>query len=420
MKRITFVAASLLMLLTTTPAFADETTENIVTDSTVWTFNDYTPTKDGDKNFTGTDTVNIWAVKSQTKNNNNEATGLLYVRNYKDHYFQMYSGSNGKKSGKFSNGSAWSTTVCARTQAQGSFLNDGTHDATATTSVVSQTDRSVAFNAGCPGTIYIIWGTAGSLPKDNDNRYVNLYVNHKAAATDTVNSETNTKVQYELKAEITAQDFADGKTLVPVYYTGTIGTMLYVVKFVPTATSKEVTLAASGMGTFCAPSAYKVPTGLTAYTAKYADSKVTLTKIESGIIPAGKGVVLSGTANTNYTLEATTETTEAQDNDLTGATVATTINNENTYVLICNSNNKGQFAKLKNGETIPAGKAYLTLSENTSANILSLDFGIETGINTIEKRAEKTDNNYYTLDGKKIEKPQHGTYIYNGKVYSVK
>ncbi len=184
--------------------------------------------------------------------------------------------------------------------------------------------------------------------------------------------------------------------------------------------SIEVKLGASGMGTFSAPSAHKVPTGLTAYTAKYASEKVTLTKIEDGIIPAGKGVVLSGTANTSYTLDAATETSSEQDNDLTGATVATTIDNELTYVLICNSNNKGQFAKLKSGEIVPAGKAYLTLQESAGANLLSLDFGTETAINAIENNAQKADNNYYTLDGKKIEKPAKGAYIHNGKVYSVK
>lgn len=232
MKKITFVAASMLMLLTTTPAFADDETElNIVTDSTVWTFDDYEPIDNGDKDFIGTEEENIWAVESQTRNNNGDATGLLYVRNFNGHYFQMYTGSNGKKSGTFSNGVAWNTNVCARTQAQGSFLNDGIHDATATTKVVAQTDRSVAFNAGCPGTVYVIWGTAGSLP--SNDRYVNLYVNHNLADIATVNSGTSTKTQYELKAEITADDFADGKTLVPVYYSGAVSTMIFVVKFVP-------------------------------------------------------------------------------------------------------------------------------------------------------------------------------------------
>lgn len=183
------------------------------------------------------------------------------------------------------------------------------------------------------------------------------------------------------------------------------------------------TLSPAGMGTFCAPSAYKAPEGLGVYTAAEADNVVTLTKVEDGVIPAGQGVVLSGEAGATYTMEpATTDKTELDGNALKAAVSATTINNENTYVLICNGENKGQFALLEKGETIPAGKAYLELGSNEAgANYLSLAFGNETAIKAIDA-AKKTvgDNAYYNLQGKKIERPQHGAYIHNGKVYVIK
>lgn len=183
------------------------------------------------------------------------------------------------------------------------------------------------------------------------------------------------------------------------------------------------TLSPAGMGTFCAPSAYKAPEGLGVYTATEADNVVTLTKVEDGVIPAGQGVVLSGEAGATYTMEpATTDKTELEGNALKAAVSATTINNENTYVLICNNDNKGQFALLEKGETIPAGKAYLEISGNEAgANYLSLAFGNETAIKAIDA-AKKTvgDNAYYNLQGKKIERPQHGAYIHNGKVYVIK
>lgn len=183
------------------------------------------------------------------------------------------------------------------------------------------------------------------------------------------------------------------------------------------------TLSPAGMGTFCAPSAYKAPEGLSVYTAAEADNVVTLTKVEDGVIPAGQGVVLSGEAGATYTMEpATTDKTGLEGNALKAAVSATTINNENTYVLICNNDNKGQFALLEKGETIPAGKAYLELGSNEAgANYLSLAFGNETAIKAIDA-AKKTvgDNAYYNLQGKKIERPQHGAYIHNGKVYVIK
>lgn len=183
------------------------------------------------------------------------------------------------------------------------------------------------------------------------------------------------------------------------------------------------TLSPAGMGTFCAPSTYKAPEGLSVYTAQEANDVVTLTKVEDGVIPAGQGVVLSGEAGATYAMEpATTDKTELDGNALKAAVSATTINNENTYVLICNNDNKGQFALLEKGETIPAGKAYLELGSNEAgANYLSLAFGNETAIKAFDA-AKKTvgDNAYYNLQGKKIERPQHGAYIHNGKVYVIK
>ena len=57
----------------------------------------------------------------------------------------------------------------------------------------------------------------------------------------------------------------------------------------------------------------------------------------------------------------------------------------------------------------------------TAANYLSIAFGTETAIKAIDA-AKKTvgDDAYYSLQGKKIERPQHGAYIHNGKVYVIK
>ena len=182
-------------------------------------------------------------------------------------------------------------------------------------------------------------------------------------------------------------------------------------------------LSAAGMGTFCAPSACKAPEGLSVYTAAEAGNVVTLSKVADGIVPAGQGVVLSGEAGVTYAMEAAkTAGTELAGNALKAAVSATTIENDNTYVLICNSQNKGQFARLEKGETIPAGKAYMEIDDTqTAANYLSIAFGTETAIKAIDA-AKKTvgDDAYYSLQGKKIERPQHGAYIHNGKVYVIK
>lgn len=229
-------ASTLMLLFANTVKAQDDFTESIVSDSTVWTFDDYEPIDNGDKDFVGTEEETIWTVESQTLGSDSKATGQLYVRNVSGHYFQMYAGSNGNKSGTFSNGSTWKTIAAARTQGNGTFLSDGIHDTSAGCKVISQTDRCVAFNVGCPGTVYVIWATAGSLP--SNDRYAYLYANHQLGDVATINSETNSKLQYELKAEITADDFASGNTYVPVFYVATMSTFVYVVKFVPSAGSE--------------------------------------------------------------------------------------------------------------------------------------------------------------------------------------
>lgn len=187
------------------------------------------------------------------------------------------------------------------------------------------------------------------------------------------------------------------------------------------ATKKVEINSESGLISFSSTQAYTLPDGLTAYTATCDGSKVTLNKVEDGIVAANQGVVLEGTPNVTYTLNATDAegTTEWTKNELknTAANTYTTGADEtDVYVLICNSNNKGQFARLNANQTIPVGKAYLKVV-GSNAKSLSVGFGDDTtGINTIEA-AQGTQNACYNLNGQRISKPAKGLYIMNGKKF---
>lgn len=189
------------------------------------------------------------------------------------------------------------------------------------------------------------------------------------------------------------------------------------------ATTKDITLSAAGMGTFSSTTAYELPKGLTAYIATCDGSKVTLTKVEDGIVAANQGVVLSGEKNGKYTLTPSTKTsaTDWTKNELkntASAAFTTAADDQSTYVLIANNNGNGQFARLNGGQTIPVGKAYLTV-EGNDAKTLSLSFGETNGINAVENNAEQ-NGAYYTLSGQKTMKPVKGLYIHNGKKYIAK
>lgn len=197
---------------------------------------------------------------------------------------------------------------------------------------------------------------------------------------------------------------------------------IYNVKFVADE-NKDITLSSAGMGTFSSTTAYSLPEDLTAYTATCDGSKVTLTKVEDGIVAANQGVVLSGEKNGKYTLTPTTEksTTDWGANALKNTAskeYTTASDDQSTYVLIANDNGNGQFARLNGGQTIPVGKAYLTVG-GSDAKTLSLSFGETNGINAVEKKAEE-NGAYYTLSGQKTVKPVKGLYIHNGKKYIAK
>lgn len=189
-------------------------------------------------------------------------------------------------------------------------------------------------------------------------------------------------------------------------------------------TTTDVTLSTAGMGTFSSTTAYELPEGLTAYTATCDGSKVTLTKVEDGIVAANQGVVFSGEKSGKYTLAATakesaTDWTKNALKNTAAEAVTTAADDQSTYVLIANAEGKGQFARLNGGQTIPVGKAYLT-ADGSNAKTLSLSFGDDTtGINTIDNVTAE-NGAYYTLSGQKTMKPQKGLYIHNGKKYIAK
>lgn len=179
------------------------------------------------------------------------------------------------------------------------------------------------------------------------------------------------------------------------------------------------------MATYSNTSAWEIPAGVEAYTAKYdADnSKIKLNKVEDTVVPANTGVVLLGEKGT-YTANLTTTTTTLADNDLQStAAEAYTATDETTYVLVrekdANGNLTGKlcFGRLAQGSTVAAGRAYLTIPAANAAKQISLDFGSTTGINAVESAEEAQNGAYYTLSGQRTMKPAKGVYIHNGKKF---
>ena len=149
--------------------------------------------------------------------------------------------------------------------------------------------------------------------------------------------------------------------------------------------------------------------GLTAYyvTAVTA-TEATLTPATT--VAAGEGIILEGTAGTEYDVPvASGEVTANSANLLATGTIA-----EGDYILY-----DGQFV-LCTGGTLPDGKAYLPKSaiSTSSAKALILGFGDATGIN--KAKAAKAEGAIYSISGVRVAQPQKGVYIMNGRKVIVK
>lgn len=176
--------------------------------------------------------------------------------------------------------------------------------------------------------------------------------------------------------------------------------------------------------TLCLPFAVKTPDGLTAYTGQ-ADTQagtVALTEIEDGLVPAGNGVVLKGSAEA-YTLaiRPDAEARTLPDNDLTGTTTAQPLADGSLiYVLGKNQGKPGFY--LPNSEQIElsANKAYI---DGTPAQALAAGYRFvlgddeTTGIGSVQTPDGPTaDQPCYDLQGRRVGQPrQGGVYIQGGK-----
>jgi hypothetical protein len=160
--------------------------------------------------------------------------------------------------------------------------------------------------------------------------------------------------------------------------------------------------------------------GLTAYTAKYNEKKdaVALTPVKK--VKAHTGLILKGVANTTYTLPILASDADGLDavpgNQLVDCVEALwSTGRENDYFL-----HNGEFVKSTNNGWVLPGKSYLYIEGGRHTNNSESPFRVyvdntATAIDGITNNPVVKDEAYYNLQGVKVQRPQHGVFIHNGK-----
>ena len=193
-------------------------------------------------------------------------------------------------------------------------------------------------------------------------------------------------------------------------------------------TSVPVTIKSVGWASVAFPFAVQVPaeSGVKAYFAESADdTRMTLSEITDGIIPANTGVLLTKDGGCTVNLPIVTTTTTYPDNKLACATAERDgYASKANYMLSAKTGTVGFLPSTMT--LVPANKAFLPAANITSgsgqAQMLSFYIGgAVTGISAATADAHNGTDAYYDLNGRRVLYPAHGIYVTgNGKKVFIK
>ena len=183
---------------------------------------------------------------------------------------------------------------------------------------------------------------------------------------------------------------------------------------------EAIKLAADGYSTYCSENRLDISKtmGMTAYIVNNV-TETTVELQEVSVIPAETGFIVKGTGNALYDLYKTEGVADdVSENQLHG-TLTELSAPANTFALSTKKGVTG-FYPVNTGLTIPAHKAYLTVSDNNNlARALVID-GETTGIMNADSHVDVIPSECYSIHGIKVARPTKGIYISNGKKVVVK
>ncbi len=193
-----------------------------------------------------------------------------------------------------------------------------------------------------------------------------------------------------------------------------------------------VTISSAEWATlYYSDTAFEIPEGVTANIVTAVDNKKLELEALNGIIPAGTAVVLNGPKGT-YDFKVVNDETVAPANNLLRGFDAShlTEGGDIYYKLTVKNDIVGFYWGEENGEAFESGahKAYLAIPAGasnakffvlgTAGDLVSEDGGFVDGIN--EVTASDSKNEYFNLNGTRVNSLRKGIYIVGGKKVVIK
>lgn len=188
-----------------------------------------------------------------------------------------------------------------------------------------------------------------------------------------------------------------------------------------------VTIGSAKMATFCPAEDVDFTNveGVKAYIGSIFNRQTgTLTLTRAYDVPAGTGLLIKGEPGT-YEIPYSPSFSIASNllkGVITTTDISTTEDGNVNYVLGSGSQGVGFYKVGASGISLEAGRAYLQIPAEVSLSRVNLRFDDEEEATDIESthHSPLTTDQYYDLQGRRVEKPQRGLYIQNGKKVIVK
>lgn len=187
--------------------------------------------------------------------------------------------------------------------------------------------------------------------------------------------------------------------------------------YIKNVASQTISITSAGYATAVTSYNVTIPENVKAYAVTVNDDATAATLNElSGVIAAGTAILVKGDEGSYEFPVSTDEATTIEKNDLVAATADVTADGTQ-YALAKKTDGVG-FYKVKEGVSIPAGKAYLVVKSAEAKAFYGFG-GETTGINSLNAAATVGDAKVYNLNGqlvgKSLQGVKKGVYIVNGK-----